>query len=149
MSRAAPVLASHPVNQARVAAGKPPANAIWLWGQGKAPSVPKFSELHQLEGCDHLGGRPGARRGRVGRLDADRRARRDRLPRHRLRRQGRAMPSRHSKSTTSSACTSRLPTRPATRGGTTAKVEALERIDRDIVGPIRSALWRLTIGGGS
>ena len=30
-----------------------------------------------------------------------------------------------------------------------AKVEALERIDRDIVGPDARALWRRTIGGGS
>ena len=37
MTLAAPVLADHPVNQARIQAGKSPASAIWLWGQGKAP----------------------------------------------------------------------------------------------------------------
>ena len=38
MSRASAVLESHPVNRARIAAGKKPANAIWLWGQGRAPA---------------------------------------------------------------------------------------------------------------
>ena len=32
-------LAEHPVNQARRAAGKKTATQIWLWGQGKAPSL--------------------------------------------------------------------------------------------------------------
>ena len=41
----------HPVNQARLAPGKPPANAIWLWGQGKAPQLPQFADLHGLKGA--------------------------------------------------------------------------------------------------
>ncbi len=45
------VVGNHPVNQARLAAGKRPANAIWLWGQGRAPSVPAFRELHGLKGA--------------------------------------------------------------------------------------------------
>src|SRR5262249_34498167 len=51
MTRAAAILDGHPVNQARVRAGKPPANAIWLWGQGKAPVVPKFEDVHHLQGA--------------------------------------------------------------------------------------------------
>src|SRR3954471_12089392 len=42
MAAAAPILAAHPVNRTRIDAGKKPANAIWLWGQGKAPAVPTF-----------------------------------------------------------------------------------------------------------
>ncbi len=38
--KAARVLKDHPVNSAREEAGKSPANAVWLWGQGKAPSMP-------------------------------------------------------------------------------------------------------------
>ena len=49
MTRAAPILDRHPVNQARIRAGKPPANAIWLWGQGRAPVVPKFEDVHHLQ----------------------------------------------------------------------------------------------------
>ena len=45
-----PVLAEHPVNQARVAAGKNPANSIWLWGQGTRPSFPTYQERYGLTG---------------------------------------------------------------------------------------------------
>ncbi len=38
--KAARVLEDHPVNIRRKRAGKNPANAVWLWGQGKAPSLP-------------------------------------------------------------------------------------------------------------
>jgi 2,3-bisphosphoglycerate-independent phosphoglycerate mutase len=51
MDAARPVLARHPVNLRRVAAGKRPANAIWLWGQGPAPAMPAFSELYGLRGA--------------------------------------------------------------------------------------------------
>ncbi|MBF0293914.1 MAG: cofactor-independent phosphoglycerate mutase [Magnetococcales bacterium] len=37
-------LADHPVNQERVAAGKKPANAIWLWGHGRKPSLLPFRD---------------------------------------------------------------------------------------------------------
>ncbi|WP_417915063.1 cofactor-independent phosphoglycerate mutase [Candidatus Electronema sp. JM] len=33
------VLAAHPVNQRRMAAGKKPANGIWLWGEGGRPQM--------------------------------------------------------------------------------------------------------------
>lgn len=45
------VLADHPVNRERVAAGKAPANMIWLWGQGTAPSMPRFQEKYGLTGA--------------------------------------------------------------------------------------------------
>jgi 2,3-bisphosphoglycerate-independent phosphoglycerate mutase len=45
------ILADHPVNQARKAAGKSPANAVWLWGQGKAPSMPTLKERFGLTGA--------------------------------------------------------------------------------------------------
>jgi 2,3-bisphosphoglycerate-independent phosphoglycerate mutase len=51
MRAAAPILVEHPVNLARIQSGKPPANAIWLWGQGKAPAVPPFQEVHELKGA--------------------------------------------------------------------------------------------------
>jgi len=43
MEAVRPILARHPVNLKRVAEGKRPANAIWLWGQGPAPEMPAFS----------------------------------------------------------------------------------------------------------
>ena len=45
------LLESHPVNLARIAAGKNPANAIWLWGQGSKPSLPLFSSQYGLRGA--------------------------------------------------------------------------------------------------
>ncbi|MFZ5586925.1 MAG: cofactor-independent phosphoglycerate mutase [Thermodesulfobacteriota bacterium] len=45
-----PVLAGHPVNLARRAAGKNPANSIWLWGQGTRPSLPTIPERFGLKG---------------------------------------------------------------------------------------------------
>jgi 2,3-bisphosphoglycerate-independent phosphoglycerate mutase len=51
MDAARPVLARHPVNEKRIAAGKSPANAIWLWGQGPAPVMPSFAEKYALLGA--------------------------------------------------------------------------------------------------
>ena len=51
MEEASPVLESHPINLRRIAAGKRPANAIWLWGQGPAPAMPSFAERYGLSGA--------------------------------------------------------------------------------------------------
>lgn len=40
LAKAVAFLADHPVNQDRRARRRNPANAIWLWGEGKAPSMP-------------------------------------------------------------------------------------------------------------
>ncbi|CAO0823397.1 putative 2,3-bisphosphoglycerate-independent phosphoglycerate mutase [Desulfarculales bacterium] len=45
-----PVLAQHPVNLARRAAGRPEANSIWLWGQGTRPAFSSLSERFGLHG---------------------------------------------------------------------------------------------------
>ncbi len=50
MERSVDILRDHPVNKARVAAGKNPANAIWLWGQGKRPSLQNFKQRFGLSG---------------------------------------------------------------------------------------------------
>ena len=44
------LLQDHPVNLARRKAGLKEANSIWLWGQGRAPRMPKFKERFGLEG---------------------------------------------------------------------------------------------------
>jgi len=51
MEAAKPVLACHPLNLQRIKEGKRPANAIWLWGQGPAPSMPSFMDLYGLTGA--------------------------------------------------------------------------------------------------
>jgi 2,3-bisphosphoglycerate-independent phosphoglycerate mutase len=50
MKRAEELINQHPVNRARVQKGERPANAIWFWGQGKAPSLPSLRERFGLEG---------------------------------------------------------------------------------------------------
>lgn len=42
--RALPVLAEHPVNAARRAAGKDEANAIWTWSPGRRPAMPTLRQ---------------------------------------------------------------------------------------------------------
>jgi 2,3-bisphosphoglycerate-independent phosphoglycerate mutase len=44
------LLLAHPVNKARQENGKRQANSIWLWGQGKRPTMPTFREKYGLEG---------------------------------------------------------------------------------------------------
>jgi 2,3-bisphosphoglycerate-independent phosphoglycerate mutase len=43
------VLESHPINVARVKAGKRPANMIWPWGGGPKPSMPLFKKKFGLK----------------------------------------------------------------------------------------------------
>lgn len=38
------ILLNHPVNRARIAAGKNPATQIWLWGQGRALQLPSYRD---------------------------------------------------------------------------------------------------------
>jgi 2,3-bisphosphoglycerate-independent phosphoglycerate mutase len=45
------VLSDHPVNRKRAASGKPPANSIWLWGQGKAPTMPTYEAKYGIRGA--------------------------------------------------------------------------------------------------
>lgn len=149
MTRAAPILAGHPVNQERIRAGKPPANAIWLWGQGKAPVVPKFEELHHLQGAiisavdlvRGVGVLAGWARidvpGATGYLDTDYAAK------------GRA--ALRALDDFDIVCVHiEAPDEASHEGRAEAKIEALERIDCEIVGPVARALesfdrWRIVI----
>ncbi len=45
------LLEDHPVNRQRVKEGKRPANSVWLWGQGRKPSLPLFREKYGIEGA--------------------------------------------------------------------------------------------------
>lgn len=44
MRRGYEVLKNHPLNLARIAAGKKPANSPWLWSPGTKPALPSFKE---------------------------------------------------------------------------------------------------------
>ena len=49
--RSAAVLAEHPVNQARAAAGKRKANTIWLWAAGRKPRMKTLQERFGVRGA--------------------------------------------------------------------------------------------------
>jgi 2,3-bisphosphoglycerate-independent phosphoglycerate mutase len=51
IDKASGILSGHPVNSKRVAAGRRPANAVWLWGQGRAPSMPTLKDKFGLTGA--------------------------------------------------------------------------------------------------
>ena len=51
MTQANALLKDHPINRARVAAGKNPANAIWFWGEGRKPALTPFLEKTGLKGA--------------------------------------------------------------------------------------------------
>src|SRR5690606_13894024 len=45
------ILRDHPVNEDRLAAGKKPANCVWLWGEGRALPWPSLVEKYRLTGA--------------------------------------------------------------------------------------------------
>jgi 2,3-bisphosphoglycerate-independent phosphoglycerate mutase len=52
ISESQTLFAEHPINLARKKAGRNAATQVWLWGQGKAPNLPKFQEKFGVKsGC--------------------------------------------------------------------------------------------------
>lgn len=50
MEKSVSILKNHPINQERIRRGLRPATSIWLWGQGKKPSIQRFEEKYKLQG---------------------------------------------------------------------------------------------------
>ena len=50
MGQAKSILQNHPVNRERLVKGEKTANAIWLWGQGKAPAMVPLTKKYELRG---------------------------------------------------------------------------------------------------
>jgi 2,3-bisphosphoglycerate-independent phosphoglycerate mutase len=149
MQRSREVLRDHPINRARRAAGKRDATQIWLWGQGRAPSLKPFAQVYGKQGAilsavDLVRGVgillgwtridvPGA----TGYLDTDYAAKGrfgiEALKTHDL------------------VCVHvEAPDEASHEGKADEKVKALERIDEHIVGPLLAALpsygdWRILV----
>jgi 2,3-bisphosphoglycerate-independent phosphoglycerate mutase len=51
MEASVAVLTEHPVNRTRVASGHSPATMLWLWGQGTAATLPSFQDTYGLRGA--------------------------------------------------------------------------------------------------
>ncbi|MBN2415123.1 cofactor-independent phosphoglycerate mutase [bacterium] len=49
--RSQKILADHPVNRRRIAAGKDPGNSIWMWAPGYKPEMKTLKELYGLSGA--------------------------------------------------------------------------------------------------
>jgi 2,3-bisphosphoglycerate-independent phosphoglycerate mutase len=149
MERSKAVLAEHPVNQARRAAGKRLATQVWLWGQGRAPSLRPFREVYGKRGAiisavdlvRGVGVLLGWRRIDVstatGYLDTDYAAK------------GRAGVA--ALVANDLVCVHvEAPDEASHEGRADEKVKALERIDEHIVGPLLEALqrypaWRILV----
>jgi 2,3-bisphosphoglycerate-independent phosphoglycerate mutase len=149
MKRSRAVLRDHPANVSRRAGGKRDATQIWLWGQGRAPSLQPFDQRFHKKGAilsavDLVRGVglllgwtridvPGA----TGYLDTDYAAKGryaiEALKSHDL------------------VCVHvEAPDEASHEGKADEKVKALERIDEHIVGPLLEALpaygeWRILV----
>ncbi|MBI4559677.1 MAG: cofactor-independent phosphoglycerate mutase [Candidatus Hydrogenedentes bacterium] len=51
MQHSQAVLQNHQINLARRQSGKPPATSVWLWGQGRSPSMENYSQRFGLAGA--------------------------------------------------------------------------------------------------
>jgi 2,3-bisphosphoglycerate-independent phosphoglycerate mutase len=139
MGRSADWLAGHPVNKARIAAGKRPATHVWLWGAGRAPAFEPFAAKYGLTGTmitgvDLLRGLAalaGWKRldvpGATGYLDTDYAAK------------GRAAIAELD--TSDLVCVHvEAPDEASHQGDAAAKVRALEEIDAKIIAPLAAHL---------
>jgi 2,3-bisphosphoglycerate-independent phosphoglycerate mutase len=139
MDRARTVLHDHPVNRARRAAGKPEATSVWFWGQGLRPAVPTLDERFHLSGAcisavdlvNGLGRLAGLEivtvPGATGFLDTDYAAK-GRYGLEALRRKDFLL------------LHIEAPDEAAHMGRADLKVEAIERIDELILGPMLAGL---------
>jgi 2,3-bisphosphoglycerate-independent phosphoglycerate mutase len=149
MERSREVLAAHPTNLRRQAEGKKPATQVWLWGQGRAPSLRPFAEVYHKRGAiisavdlvRGVGVLLGWQRidvpGATGYLDTDYAAKG---------RNGVAALADYDL-----VCVHvEAPDEASHEGRADEKVLALERIDTHIVGPLLEALprygdWRMLV----
>ncbi len=51
LTKAITLFHRHPVNDRRKRQGKPPANSLWPWGQGRRPVMATFPQLYDIQGA--------------------------------------------------------------------------------------------------
>ncbi len=149
MEKASAIVAEHDVNKVRADLGEVPATAVWLWGQGVVPILPRFKQRFGVRGAviaavDLIRGLgkiigwpiiqvPGA----TGYIDTDYAAK-----------------GRHAIAAIDEfdliAVHIEAPDEAGHMGDVAAKVTALEQIDKHIVGPMLNKLrsfeqWRILI----
>lgn len=142
MNESSELFATHPVNTARVAAGKRPATNVWLWGLGGAPNMPSFQErfgvqgvmitaVDLLRGIAALVGWPRIEvEGATGYLDTDY--------------AGKGRAAIDALADYDVVCVHiEAPDEASHEGRHDAKIEALQQIDRHIVGPLVERLEQI------
>jgi 2,3-bisphosphoglycerate-independent phosphoglycerate mutase len=145
MERAAGVISTHDVNLVRRDLGETPANAIWPWGQGLVPILKRFRQQHGVRGA-MVAARGLAKllgwscldvQGATGQMDTDYVA----------------------KAAAAAAALDEYdlvtihvhaPAQAGRLGDAAAKIQALEKIDACIVGPVLARLrtfeqWRILV----
>jgi 2,3-bisphosphoglycerate-independent phosphoglycerate mutase len=149
MDRARTLLANHPINTARLAANKQPATDIWLWGQGRVKPLETWQErfglrgasiaavdlirgITKLLGCAQIDV-PGA----TGFLDTNY--------------AGKGAAAVQALDDYDVVCVHvEAPDEAGHLGDMSAKIEAIEQVDRHVVGPVLTKLrtfdkWRILI----
>ncbi|SMP38295.1 phosphoglycerate mutase [Neorhodopirellula lusitana] len=139
MSASEEVLAAHPINVARQKAGKKTATHVWLWGSGGAPGLPTFDERYGLKGVmitavdllrgiGALAGWPRIEvEGATGYLDTNY--------------AGKGEAAIKALAEYDIVCVHvEAPDEASHEGRADAKIEALEQIDRHVVGPLWDAV---------
>jgi 2,3-bisphosphoglycerate-independent phosphoglycerate mutase len=142
IARSRALLEEHPLCRGRLARGERAPNAIWLWGPGRRPELPTLRERFGIEGAVVAGVdlprglgilaglRPIAVPGATGSLDTNFRGKAE----HGLAAlAGRDFLFLHVEATDEGGH----------RGDPQRKVEAIERLDADVVGPLLDGLRKL------
>lgn len=141
MTASSDVLADHPINVARRQSGKKVATNVWLWGSGGAPGLPTFEDRYGLSGVmitavdllrgiGALAGWPRIEvEGATGYLDTNY--------------AGKGAAALQALDDYDIVCVHiEAPDEASHEGRADAKIEALEQIDRHIVGPLWQAVQR-------
>src|SRR4030042_6155264 len=142
MKKSTAILREHPVNKQRIKKGLKPANAIWIWGEGRKPALDSFYEKYKLKGSvitavDLIKGigilaglKPVNVKGATGTINTNFKGKADAAVSELS--GGRDFVYLHLEAT--DECSH--------QGNVKNKVRAIEIIDRKVIGPIRKALDR-------
>jgi 2,3-bisphosphoglycerate-independent phosphoglycerate mutase len=150
IDRSQDILREHEVNNVRRDLGENPATSIWLWGEGKMPQLPSYQSLHGLRGAaitavdlvrgisKLIGWDVIEVEGATGYIDTNY--------------AGKGQAAIEALKEYDIVCTHvEAPDEAGHNGNVSAKIEAIENIDRHIVGPVLDALragdeeWRILV----
>lgn len=140
MKRSYEILKDHPINQDRIARGMNPANSIWLWGEGTRPGVTGFeaaygvkasviSAVDLIKGIGLCAGMKVIEvEGATGNIDTNFKGKGEAALKTLL--EGQDLVYIHVEA----------PDECGHHGDLEGKIQAIERIDQDIVGPLLKGL---------